>query len=646
MEQKIKQRKIWIAAAAGVALLAVIIGGLAALRGGKDPVYRSIKIVELEGGVSIDRDGVGTLAAAENMNLVSGDRVATGEAAYVVLCLDTDKYVMLGESGAMRVVAEGDGQSGKTSISLEGGSVLSDIRNPLSEGSSYEIATPNATMSVRGTVFEVRKDKEDGGNISVLVYDGRVAVAPGGSTEELMYNAGEYTVFTDSPVPEILVERGTVSAEVLDERVLEQLRNIHTEGRTLNVGNVELDVAANVTAAPEATAAPAVTAAPAPEATAEPTIEPTAVPEATVTPAPAATRMPAVTATPVPAAPTQMPAATAAPTPTTVPAVTAAPAPTAVPTVTEAPAPTTVPAATPAPDMEEEDEEDEPEATAEPTPVPTAVPTPEPTAEPTPAPTAAPTPEPTAEPTPAPTAVPTPEPTATPTPVPTAAPTPVPTAVPTPEPTAAPTPAPTAVPTPVPTAEPTPEPTAVPTPAPTAEPTPEPTKSPVPPQEGYCRVTYEIPYVLVSGKEPENASEAESIMQPLFFACGDVKKGDLAWKQGDVKVDCIPNRAEVQKLGLKFVGWFRKDGYEWNFSLDAVMESMTLYPAWKDKYGNLYKVRVSEELGVCYSIKEGAAVSPSPEPSEQPAASPSPAPSEGPTGSPSPAPSDRPAGES
>ena len=371
MEQKIKQRKIWIAAAAGVALLAVIIAGLAALRGGKDPVYRSIKIVELEGGVSIDRDGVGTLAAAENMNLVSGDRVATGEAAYVVLCLDTDKYVMLGESGAMRVVAEGDGQSGKTSISLEGGSVLSDIRNPLSEGSSYEIATPNATMSVRGTVFEVRKDKEDGGNISVLVYDGRVAVAPGGSTEELMYNAGEYTVFTDSSVPEILVERGTVSAEVLDERVLEQLRNIHTEGRTLNVGNVELDVAANVTAAPEATAAPAVTATPAPEATAEPTIEPTAVPEATVTPAPAATaapaptRMPAVTATAVPAAPTQMPAATAAPTPTTVPAVTEAPVPTTVPAVTEAPAPTTVPAATPVPDMEEEDEEDEPEATAD-----------------------------------------------------------------------------------------------------------------------------------------------------------------------------------------------------------------------------------------------------------------------------------------
>lgn len=121
-------------------------------------------------------------------------------------------------------------------------------------------------------------------------------------------------------------------------------------------------------------------------------------------------------------------------------------------------------------------------------------------------------------------------------------------------------------------------------------------------------------------------------MQPLFFASGDVKKGDLAWEQGDAKMDCIPNRAEVQELELKFVGWFKRDGYEWNFKHDAVMESMTLYPVWKDKYGNLYKVRVSDELGVCYNIKEGATASPSPAPSERPTASPSPAPSGQPAG--------------
>ena len=206
MEKMMKQKKVWIVAVAGVVLLAVLIAVTAVLGSRKEPSYRSIKIVELEGNVSIDRGGVGTLAAAQNMNLISGDRVSTSEKAYVVLCLDTDKYVMLGEAGAMRVVAEGDGKSGKTSISLESGSVLNDIRNPLSEGSSYEIATPNATMSVRGTVFEVRKVSAGEGRISVLVYDGSVAVGLGGK-EPVLYGAGEYTVFTDSAAPKVIVER-------------------------------------------------------------------------------------------------------------------------------------------------------------------------------------------------------------------------------------------------------------------------------------------------------------------------------------------------------------------------------------------------------------------------------------------------------
>lgn len=81
--------------------------------------------------MTVDREGIGDLAAADNMNLVSGDSVHTGTDAYIVLMLDTDKYVMLGESGSMQVIAEGDEKSGRTSILLEQGSVLSEIQNPL-----------------------------------------------------------------------------------------------------------------------------------------------------------------------------------------------------------------------------------------------------------------------------------------------------------------------------------------------------------------------------------------------------------------------------------------------------------------------------------------------------------------------------------
>lgn len=513
MAQKMKQKKIWIAAGAGIVLLAVIIVAAAALRGGKEPAYRSIRIVELEGSVSIDRDGIGTLTASQNMNLISGDRVTTAEHAYVVLCLDTDKYVMLGEAGAMKVVAEGNENSGKTSISLECGSVLSDIRNPLSEGSSYEIATPNATMSVRGTVFEVRKENEDDEQISVLVYDGSVAVGLG-ENEPVLYAAGEYTVFTDSAAPEVLVERGTVSDEVMDDKVRERLQQISTEGRTLNVGSADLSAPTAVSDAEHAaTGTP--TAEPATTATAMPaaTPAPTATPVVTATPAPAATPM--VTATPVP---TATPVVTATPAPAATPVVTAAPEPTA----TVAPTPTPVVTETPAPEPEEEDEEE---------------------------------PEPTAEP------------------------------VPTPTPTAAPTTVPTAAPTAVPTAA------------------PAPTATPAPPQEGYFRISFEIPYVLISGKEPENSDEAERIMKPHSYGSGDVKKGDLVWKQGSAEVTSIPNHEELQGLGLEFVGWYTINGSEWNFDTYAVEENTVLYPVWKDKDGNLYKVKGSEEFGVCYSIK-------------------------------------------
>lgn len=143
-------------------------------------------------------------------------------------------------------------------------------------------------------------------------------------------------------------------------------------------------------------------------------------------------------------------------------------------------------------------------------------------------------------------------------------------------------------------------------------------------------MSYEIPYVLLSGKEPENADEAQSILPPLVYGPSDVKKGELLnWKQEKVEVSTIPNHEDVEGLGFEFVGWYKINGSDaWNFDTDVIIENMVLYPVWKDKDGNLYKVKVSEELGICYSIKEVSAGTASPAPSS----SPSPAPSNEPTG--------------
>lgn len=258
MEKKEKAKQKWMYIAAAV-VIAVIAAVLISAFGNREETYRSIKIIELEGGVTIEREGVGVLEASSNMNLISGDSVETGQDSYAVLQLDTDKYVMLGESGRMIVVAEGDETDSRTAIHLEAGSVLSEIQNPLSSGSSYDIVTPNATMSVRGTVFEVRKNGEaDSGRIEVLVYDGKVAVGLDGA-EDVLYEAGEYTLFTAGEKPQFIIERAEITEELLNGQMMERLERINSQSRELNLGTVQLGEAAY----PEPAAAPSQAALPA-----------------------------------------------------------------------------------------------------------------------------------------------------------------------------------------------------------------------------------------------------------------------------------------------------------------------------------------------------------------------------------------------
>ncbi len=234
--EKIMGHKKIIAVVAAVAVVILGVFLYMMTSGNKNTSYRSIKIVEMEGTVTIDRDGIDGLNASINMNLVSGDSVTTSQNSYVVLKLDTDKYVMLGENGAMTVTAEGSETSGRTSIQLASGSVLNEIQNPLGQNSTFDIVTPNATMSVRGTVFEVRKNAD--GTIGVLVYDGKVAVGLDGK-EPAMYQAGEYTEFTGGNAPEFLTEKGTITEAQMSEEVLERLQKIQEQGRNLNLDVIQ-----------------------------------------------------------------------------------------------------------------------------------------------------------------------------------------------------------------------------------------------------------------------------------------------------------------------------------------------------------------------------------------------------------------------
>lgn len=221
-----------------LAVLAITVAVGLMLRGGEESC-RSIRVIELKGDVSIDREGVGSLEASVNMNLISGDRISTSEGAYVVLRLDEDKYVMLGEQGAIQVFASGNAADGRTQIHLETGTIVNDIRNSLSQDSAYEIVISGVAMSVRGTVFEVRWYPDDGTG-ELLTYEGSVELTLQGK-EPVLYSHGEYAQFEAGDAPQFLIERVTITDERMDSRMIPFLYQINERGRELDFGEANFE---------------------------------------------------------------------------------------------------------------------------------------------------------------------------------------------------------------------------------------------------------------------------------------------------------------------------------------------------------------------------------------------------------------------
>ncbi len=569
-----------IAAAAGVVIIVSVICFFMLSKESRAEAYRSIRIVELDGTVTIERESIGSLAAAVNMNLMSGDRVSTEEGAYIVLRLDGDKYVMLGEKGAMEVVAEGNESAGRTSIHLAAGSVLSDIRNPLGEDAAFDVVTPNATMSVRGTVFEVRRREDEGEEeISVLVYEGKVAVAPSGM-ESLVCKAGEYTKFTDEETPRFLIERESITQELLDEQMLRRLRQIEAEGREIHLGIAG-------TPEPEAVVSAIVQNHNDSGENNEQNSEEDKKLEDSMNLLPVQSMAPVLNADP---AEQPLPSAESVPGAESAEEPDADSEPTEEPNLEQKPTeePNPEPQPTEKPDLEQEPTEEpnpEPQPTEEPDlePQPTEEPSPEPQPTEEPSPEPQPTEEPSPEPQPTEEPSPEPQPTEEPSPE------PQPTEEPSPQPTEEPSPEPQ------PTEEPSPEPPA------TEEPSPEPGPSSAPDEKEKRTVTYCLPYVALSyNKDGSTYSEIKEITAYSYGTC-EVAEGEKLVRDWPPDILSTPLGSEPGKDDFTCVGWCTEEDGEWDFEKDAVRQDMTLYPIWVDGEGRKYYPVIYEapETGFC-----------------------------------------------
>ena len=171
----------------------------------KKAEYRNIRITEVTGEVTVNRDEQTGMKAYVNMNLQSEDELITAKGARVTLRLDDDKYIVVDEDSKLLLIASGTEEDSTTRIELEYGAVFSDIKDELSQNSDYEVVTPSAVMSVRGTQFEVvyREVKDEAGKLlekvmKVLTFEGKVSVKPEGSKEKRVSKAGTMVVLEEN----------------------------------------------------------------------------------------------------------------------------------------------------------------------------------------------------------------------------------------------------------------------------------------------------------------------------------------------------------------------------------------------------------------------------------------------------------------
>lgn len=182
MEEK-KNKKLPIIIGLSAVLVVAVVLVLVLVLGG----HRVIKVQSFSGQVTLER-GSNDKDMVEGMNLKSEDKVTTGDDGLVELLVDEDKHILAKENTCFKIEAKGNENKGKLKIKLEYGTSLVEIDNKLADGSSVEVETPNATLSVRGTTFETTYKEGDDTTV-VKVTDGAVKIKS--DKEEKEIQAGQ-----------------------------------------------------------------------------------------------------------------------------------------------------------------------------------------------------------------------------------------------------------------------------------------------------------------------------------------------------------------------------------------------------------------------------------------------------------------------
>ncbi len=156
-----------IIAVCAAAVILIAIGILIAVILGKKG-YRSIAVEDVKGNVNVvGEKNNGQAYIGER--LYSGDDVSVLSESELTLCMDNDKYLYAGENTHFVIESVSSKKESRIKILLDQGSELNELTQKLGINDTYDVDTPNATMSVRGTVFRVTVYYGDDGFVYTLV---------------------------------------------------------------------------------------------------------------------------------------------------------------------------------------------------------------------------------------------------------------------------------------------------------------------------------------------------------------------------------------------------------------------------------------------------------------------------------------------
>lgn len=115
---------------------------------------RTIAVEKINGTVTAKTDKK-TTDVTKGEKLKSGQEISVGSSSDLTLLLDADKHIFAEENSVFNLVAKGKSGKTKTKIEMSSGKMRYDIDKKLKDEETFEVSTPNAIMSVRGTSFIV-----------------------------------------------------------------------------------------------------------------------------------------------------------------------------------------------------------------------------------------------------------------------------------------------------------------------------------------------------------------------------------------------------------------------------------------------------------------------------------------------------------